>query len=235
MEVIQVRWHPNSPSDSHLVVLFSDNSLRTFDEINLKQTWRVGPLPNQTKAAKNFSYVKSLGDTAIDFAIAPAQVSSDQSPNNTFLSERQLPEQKKVEWPFIILRGNGTIFVLSAGFNTEKPRLQGPLTMIPSQRDNYGDDSCSLIIIPTFPITLVIAENSGKLHHVLMIESSNSENSFDETKTILKNDWDLYVIENIELELGFEDDKDTSHAPLYLKRDPINEQRYFCYHDEGNF
>ena len=42
-------------------------------------------------------------------------------------------------------------------------------------------------------------------------------------------------MENIELELGLQtDDKSNSTScPIYLKRDPVNEQRYFCYHDTG--
>lgn len=247
LEVVQIRWHPNSPTDSHIVVLFSDNSLKLFDDGNLKHVWRVGPFPSQNIAAKKFSYISSLGDTAIDFDIAPAQISTNndhQSPNTsiidnilaTTLSISKRQEQKKVEWPFVILRGNGTIYVLCAGLNTEKPRLQGPLIMNPSQKDNYGDDSCSILVLPSFPLTIIIAENSGILHHVLMVEKRSDLHSFDDTKTILQNDWDLYVLENIELELGLEDDnnaKDNSHLPLYLKKDPINEHRYFCYHDAG--
>ncbi|KAG5681118.1 hypothetical protein PVAND_010578 [Polypedilum vanderplanki] len=248
-EVMQARWHPNSPTDSHLLVLLSDNSLRIYDEGTLKHTWRVGPLPT----GNNLSYLKGLGDTAIDFDIAPAQVSNDlQSPNSTFaldinesnksltthsFSNKRNQEQKKVAWPIVILRGNGSVYVLTAGLNTEKPRLQGPLTMIPSQKDNYGDDSCSLIVIPTLPVTIVIAENSGVLHHALMLENQmNQDTFFDESTTLVPNDWNLYVIENIELELGLQENNnksDLTTCPLYLHRDPINEQRYFCYHDAG--
>lgn len=251
LEVVQARWHPNSPTDSHLIVLFSDNSLKMYDDGNLKHVWRVGPLPNHSK---NFSYLKSFGDTAIDFEIAPAQVSNEYSPNNTFnldnstnadetsssihsFSRRsQAQEQKRVEWPIVILRGNGSIFILCAGFNTKKPRIQGPITMIPAQKDNYGDDSCSLLVIPTLPVTIVIAENSGILHHALLIENNNAADMslLNETKTLLPNDWSLYVLENIELELGLqEDDKKSEHCPLFLRRDPLNDQRYFCYHDAG--
>jgi nuclear pore complex protein Nup88 len=246
LEVVQARWHPSSPTDSHLLVLLSDNSLRIYDDGALKHVWRVGPLPT----GNNLSYLKSLGDTAIDFDIAPAQVSNETtSPNNTFsldntadnkntsFHSKRGHEQKKIEWPIVILRGNGSIVVLSAGFHTEKPRLQGPLTMIPSQKDNYGDESCSLIVIPTLPVTVVIAENSGVLHHALMIENqTNADGSFgDITKTVVPDDWSLYVVENIELELGLQESKKTesSACPLYLRRDPINEQRYFCYHDTG--
>jgi nuclear pore complex protein Nup88 len=61
----------------------------------------------------------------------------------------------------------------------------------------------------------------------------------DTTGDSIQNDWDLYVVENVELELGLQDNEEnknktsTEVSPLFLKRDPINEQRYFCYHDAG--
>lgn len=252
LEVVQTRWHPNSPTDSHLLILLSDNSLRIYEEANLKHVWRVGPVPNYAALEKNLSYLQCLGETAVDFDIAPAKV-KEQGQNDslenaldsinasiTSLSitkrSQHNDQQKRIEWPIVVLRGNGSIFVLNAGLDTDKPRLQGPLSMIPSRRDNYGVDSCSLLVIPTLPPTIVIAENSGVLHHALMIESPPcEESSFDETKTVLRNDWDLYVLETIELELGLSDDKleNLSATPVSLKKDPVNEQRYFCYHDTG--
>ena len=216
----------------------------------MKQIWRVGPVPNNSAVGKNFSYLKSLGDTAVDFDIAPARVLNNFNDNseleiinnslNSFSLSKTIneskAEQRKVEWPIVVLRGNGTIFTLIAGLNTSKPRLQGPLTMIPRQNDNYGDDSCSLIVVPTLPPTIVIAESTGTLHHVLMIESTLEDSSFDETKTVIQNEFDLYVLETIALELGLPEDKntpDTHSNPIYLKRDSFNEQRYFCYHDTG--
>lgn len=251
LEILRTRWHPNSPSDSHLLVLLSDNSIRIYDDKNLKHVWRVGPVPDYAAVRKNLSYLESLGDTAVDFDIAPARVREDVNEsiehtldtiNNSLHSMSitgkkgsLMDQQKKIEWPIVVLRGNGSIFVLCAGLNTDKPRLQGPLTMIPSQRDNYGDNSCSLLVIPSLPPTLVIAENSGVIHHALMMQSSPEDNSFNDTKTIIKNDWELYVLETIELELGLSEDstKDSSATPVHLKRDIVNEQRYFCYHDTG--
>lgn len=251
LECIQTRWHPNSPRDSHLLVLLSNNSIRMYDESNLKHVWRVGPVPNYAAVEKNLSYLQSLGDTAVDFDIAPARIKEDYNETlennidniNNSLSIMSittkkaylLDQQKKIEWPIVILRGNGTVYVLNAGLDSEQPRLQGPLTVIPSQNENYGDDSCSLLVIPTLPPTIVIAENSGILHHLLMMETSKEDHSFNDTKTILRNDWDLHVLESIELELGLIEDKtkDSSIAPVILKRDPVNEQRYFCYHQTG--
>lgn len=246
-EVLQTRWHPQSPTDSHLLVLISNNSILMFEESTLKHTWRIGPLPSAIAVARNLSFLQPLGDTAIDFDIAPPKLKDDllnetidniESLNNTMnnlsLAKQQL-QSKQIEWPIVVLRGNGAIFVLNAGLNTEKPRLQGPLKMMPTKKDNYGDDSCSLLVIPTLPPTIVIAENRGILHHVVMIDSTDDDASLSETKSILNFDYDLFVLESIELELGLKEDdqKETSATPVLLKRDPVNEQRYFCYHETG--
>lgn len=231
LEVLQVRWHPGSPTDTHLLVLLSDNSIRVYDEYNLKHVWRVGAIPNATALEKNSSFLNSLGDTAVDFDIAPPRVLTGiQDINESLmslslmetstvsLSKTRQPEQKKVEWPVLVLRGDGSIVVLRTGLDTEKPRLEGPLTMYPEKQDNYGLDSCSLIVIPTLPPTVVIAENTGKIHHALLVES---DEDFDETNTFVNNEWDLHVLESIELELGLMEkknaDKEVS-CPIYLKQ-----------------
>lgn len=249
LETYQTRWHPNSPTDSHLLILLSDNSIRMYDESTLKHSWRVGPIPNYAAVEKNLSYLQCLGDTAVDFDIAPARIRDDLDFNETSdleiinnsinslsltSSKNQREQQKKIEWPVVVLRGNGTIFVLNAGLNTKQPRLQGPLTVIPALRENYGDDSCSLLVIPTLPPTIVIAETTGIVHHALLIEASNEDYTLNETK-LLRNEWDLYVLESVRLELGLSDDKmsEATSSQIYLKRDPINEQRYFCYHQTG--
>lgn len=111
--------------------------------------------------------------------------------------------------------------------------------MLPAQRHNYGDDSCSLLVIPSMPVTLVIAENSGILHHILMIESSRSKSddcSFEESKVFANDNfnWELFVLESVELELGLQDEKIKEGSDILLKRDINNlDNRYFCYHDAG--
>ena len=62
-----------------------------------------------------------------------------------------------------------------SGLDTDRPRLQGPITMTPSTVNNYGLDSCSILVIPSLPPTLIIAETNGKLHHALFLEAENSE------------------------------------------------------------
>lgn len=65
-EIYRVRWHPNSSTDSHLLVLCSDNTLKLYDVANddqpLKQVWRVGPKSGR------LPLLAALGDEAVDIA-----------------------------------------------------------------------------------------------------------------------------------------------------------------------
>ncbi|GAB0100413.1 Nuclear pore complex protein Nup88 [Sergentomyia squamirostris] len=152
--------------------------------------------------------------------------------------------RQKVEWPIVILRGNGNIYVLCAGLNTKKPKLQGPLTMTPAKRDNYGQSSCSILVIPCFPCCVVISESTGKIHHALLLETApeDEEECHDDSKTdssihqfSVQAEWRLHVLETVELELGLPQNAEskTHICPIHLRRDFTTESRYFAYHNTG--
>lgn len=266
LQLRQMRWHPASPTDSHLLVLLSDNTIRVYDNAYLRHVWQVGPLPLRNDANPNASSVYSLEVNVIDFDIAPpVNTETDEigfnvtaastsvvsmKQNTTIISKTcsstllnktvQNSQHKpmKIQWPLVILRENGNIYVLMAGLDTEKPRLQGPLTITPSQTDNYGVDYCSLLVVPSLPPTLVIAETNGKLHHAMFLEAEVAENSFDEVDESLiihPCEWTVHILETVELELGLpkETTNQEYYCPIFLKRDFINELRYFAYHNTG--
>lgn len=253
VNVLQVRWHPASPKDCTLLVLVSNNSIRVFDDSKLRHVWRIGPSPIALPpTGTTLPFLTSLGDTAVDFDIAPPRVSAtaadNEKENSTFLtndsfSTQALTRSGAVEWPVIILRGNGSVYIALIGLDTEKPRLQGPLTMYPSTTDNYGSDSCSLLVLPSNPPTIVIAEACGKLYHMILVESDdlepeNNEVSVSEIDSSLKIDpseWAVHVLETVELELGLPgpNKSKTSYCPIFLKADINNEMRYFAYHSTG--
>lgn len=125
-----------------------------------------------------------------------------------------------------------------------RPRLQGPITITPSTVDNYGLDSCSLLVIPSLPPALVIAESNGKLHHALFLEAENAEdvsfkisrfsmisnnfvwlfsqsfNEVDDSLIIHPSEWVVHVLETVELELGLPKDEVNQpyFCPIHLKR-----------------
>lgn len=283
LEVLQIRWHPASPTDSHILVLLSDNSIRVYDVDSLRHVWRVGPSPgllvngghpvspapgHTGPSSAKLAYLSSLGDTAVDFDIAPPRVVSattvNGSDDSTILSSRttmvsmmrdnlnissttttdsfvKTPKSSngKVEWPIVILRGDGNVYILCAGIDTDRPKLQGPISILPQVEDNYGLDSCSLVVIPSLPPTVIIAESTGKTHHALLLEeefpSERSFNELDSSLIIYPSEWYLQVLETVELELGLTgvDETKTYSCPIHLKRDLLNESRYFAYHNAG--
>jgi hypothetical protein len=58
-------------------------------------------------------------------------------------------------------------------FLYHRPHLQGPVSILPQSHDNYGVDSCSILVMPTLPPTVVIAETTGKMHHALLLEADD--------------------------------------------------------------
>lgn len=241
LEVRQVRWHPDSVSDSTLLVLLSNNTIRVYNHAKLRHVWKVGP--HTAKKGANTS-LSDFGETSVDFDIAPAIKTcvspSDETTKNSTLNSTKT-NKEKVEWPIVILRENGNVYMLLAGIDSEITRLQGPITIAPQTSSNYGVESCALLIIPSLPPTVIIAESTGKLHHALLLEAETTEHSFndaDDGLLIEPSEWTLHVTETVELELGLSASapNDTGNAyscPIHLKRDLINEMRYFAYHDAG--
>lgn len=236
--VQQVRWHPASPKDCNLMVLLSNNSIRVYDDLKLQHVWKIGPTPCAVPPTKSsLPYLNSLGDTAVDFDISAPRVTTGTISNNDTFSNKAVT--KNVEWPLIILWGNGNLFIALIGLDTDKPRLQGPLSIYPNARDNYGLDSCAVLALPSNPTTLVVAEPSGRLFHMILVESEpelNSSDSFDETGIKIEPcEWIANVVEVIELEIGLKtnDSQNDENSLISLKADPNNESRYFAYHNAG--
>ncbi|XP_037038239.1 nuclear pore complex protein Nup88 isoform X2 [Bradysia coprophila] len=241
LEVLQVRWHPASPKDSHLLVLLSNNSIRVYDEEMLLHVWRVGPLPvAMPPSGSNVPYLNSLGDTAVDFDIAPPRVvatGNDGQNLNQSSIESTITAMSRVQWPLVILRGNGTLYILSIGIETAKPQLQGPLSVYPATDDNYGLDSCSLIVLPSLPPTIILSETTGKIHHGLLMDSEEEEeqafNDIDASLILHPCQYSVQVLETVKLELGIAGKTVQSTCPIHLKRDFTDESRYFAYHNTG--
>ncbi|XP_022227934.2 nuclear pore complex protein Nup88 [Drosophila obscura] len=247
LEVRQVRWHPNSVSDSTLLVLLNNNCIRVYNNSKLRHVWQVGPLTRTMTSITNF------GEVAVDFDFAPAtkpRCGDLTAANETTLNQSnkslggKTAKQEKIEWPIVLLRENGNIYVLFTSLDSDITRLQGPLTITPQKLDNYGLEYCSIMIIPSLPPTIVIAESKGKLHHALLLDAEAAEHSFNEVDDFILIEpaqFVIHVLETVELELGLSGASNTApktpitqpNTHIHLKRDIINELRYFAYHNAG--
>ncbi|XP_030370114.1 nuclear pore complex protein Nup88 [Scaptodrosophila lebanonensis] len=252
LEVRQLRWHPESATDSHLLILLTNNTIRVYNHAKLRHVWQVGPTIGKTSGNTSIS---DFGETAVDFDIAPAiknRGAEELVGNETIIGKsatrsqmKSMPLNKstqntkhdKIEWPIVILRENGNIYILLAGINSDVPRLQGPITISPQTNDNYGLESCSILVIASLPPTVVIAESNGKLHHALLLEAETKEHSFNEVDELIPveaSEWTINVMETVELELGLPKESSQNYScSMHLRRDLINEMRYFIYHDAG--
>lgn len=110
--------------------------------------------------------------------------------------------------------------------------------MYPQARDNYGDNSCAIGVIPSLPPTIIIAESTGRVHHAILVETEFTEepmHEIDASLVFYPSEWEIHVLETVELELGLSenDELNSTESPIHLKRDPVNESRYFAYHNTG--
>lgn len=247
VNIQQVRWHPASSKDCNLMVLLSNNSIRVYEESKLQCVWKIGPTPCAMPPTKSsLPYLNSLGDTAVDFDIAAPRTKTitNKYDENNDISHTDAANVKFIEWPLIILWGNGNIVIALIGLDTIKPRLQGPLSMYPTTKDNYGLDSCSIIAFQSNPTVIVVAEPSGKLYHMILVDNEPAEDAsvcdildeFEETGIrYVPNEWIINVVEVVELELGLTEraKNDMDYCPIHLKADINNDSRYFAYHNAG--
>lgn len=58
-----------------------------YDETKLRHVWRIGPIPcAQPPTGAQLSYLNCLGDTAVDFDIAPPRVVTTSTDNGKDVS-----------------------------------------------------------------------------------------------------------------------------------------------------
>merc|ERR1719225_253454 len=173
----QASWHPGSPFDGHLMTLTSDNTLRIFnldvEQESAEETIRLSEGSISNLFGKSALSVKgSLGETAVGFDFAPPAIGT--------LSSEDQTATNPTNWPVFILWGDGRVFFVITSLGGQnspasKPRIMGPLPMLPESDDNYGSDACAILclhpVISSPPI-LVIATTSGTLYHCIVLPKS---------------------------------------------------------------
>lgn len=251
-EIRRTRWHPGSPNDSHLLVLTSENSFRLYEcdlggAPRLVNCWKVGRAPSSTPS--KIPDFASLGEIAVDFDFAtPTLRKPDMFANKSINEIKDTVNWNQIEWPILVLRGNGEVLIVYGNVileNYEDPVVLGSLSMYPSTDDNYGIDSCSIMCLQTTPPIVVIAMCTGKIYHAILLrEILDDEGDKDDRKTwsqcgstysLHTPDDALYVYECVELELGllFTDEDKKYNCPIHLHSDKGNKSRYFCSHNAG--
>ena len=200
-KIIQVAWYPGSPNDTHVVALTNDNCLRFYDITMPDQPMMRLPLfdnPNAQRTVSHFACV--TGDLAVDFDIGLPSV--DEAGVATF--------------PIYIMQESGDVWALYCKFSQNRlvVEMQGPLTMNPPAADNYGCNYCSILCLPSSPVTVAMATQMGTVHHCLVLGALEEEEEMGDLNLNRgSHKEDLYVYESIQLQLNWigSDDGDEDH------------------------
>jgi nuclear pore complex protein Nup88 len=227
------------------MVLTSDNVLRSFnldlEQDSPEESLFLSGSADYTNERRFFgqsalSVRGSLGETAVSFSFAPP-ISNGNDPDPPL-------------WPVFILCGDGSVYFVVLGHKEDKkPRVMGPLPMLPESEDNYGTDACAILTLHPMissPPIVVIATTKGTLYHCIVLQKCDDSDldtasqisDWSTSVTGLENvpiDLVLHVYESVELELSLlsDDDKKPFDYPLLLSVDPFTPSRYFCSHKAG--
>jgi len=210
-KIIEVSWYPGSPNDTHVVALTSDNCLRFYDITMPDQPMMRLPLfdnPQEIKSVSSFASV--TGDIAVDFDIGLPSV--DDLGVSTY--------------PIYIMQESGDVWALYCKFSQSRlvVEMQGPLTMNPPAADNYGCSYCSMLCLPSSPVTIAMVTQMGRVHHCLVLESQEEEDFGDFPGDAIAQREALYVYESIQLNLnwinsqeaGADEDDDDDNDPVKM-------------------
>ncbi|XP_065189953.1 nucleoporin 88-like [Sycon ciliatum] len=201
VDLLQFRWHPASVSESHILILTSDNIIRLFSFAKPQkslQTYAVAPYGSSFQDSSK----SNLYDTtrAISMANTESVVDFDVLPDRCMRMPCPAPratshgvagdEQQQQCCGVFALMDSGDVYMFqcvlpsSTGVlcQNERPAVLGPLRMVPPAEDNYGVDSCSVCCLDSHPPGLVVATAAGRIYHcVVMPGQDAADDSADDS------------------------------------------------------
>merc|ERR1712168_969196 len=102
--------------------------------------------------------------------------------------------------------GSGDVWALYCKFSQNRlvVEMQGPMTMNPPAADNYGCNYCSILCLPSSPVTVAMVTQMGTVHHCLVLARHEEEEEFgDLNLDPVAHREDLFVYESIQLNLNW--------------------------------
>lgn len=251
VEVRQIRFHPGSPKDTHVLILTSDNALRLYGIENSTAValtvYNVGERPKGVMPGSKSFFLELYGETAVDFDFGPPEELVSKSivrcpfTNKTVATSKLLDDfssNNKLVWPIYLVNGIGSIFYILIDLNDKNVgHVKGPLLIVPSCDQSYTNDACSLICIPSTPPLLCIAENNGTISHAVILPSKYEEtDELDVGRGPFQvPDRAAFILETVELELGLASTNALSDycCPVFLHADKSQLGHYFATHETG--
>ncbi|XP_060594751.1 nucleoporin 88-like [Ruditapes philippinarum] len=177
VRLLQVSWHPGSTTDTHVVLLTSDNLVSIYDIMDPDRSVQTVFLgDSEVSYSLSLSHPSpisgALGDCVMSFDFGPSEVVEKKSG-----SYRASKMDTRTVWPVYCVRGNGDVIIAYTDLSHSPLKLpvQGPLLMKPPAEDNYGTDACSILCLQTTPTVVVITTCDGRLHHCVLLPKDLSE------------------------------------------------------------
>ncbi|ESO97745.1 hypothetical protein LOTGIDRAFT_205604 [Lottia gigantea] len=148
VKIQQIAWHPGSSTDSHLVILTSDNILSVYDmteQNKASQTINLDSIHSDLNISPTkISFSAALGERAVAFDFAkPIEL----KPKKKVLGI-QPDETDNIVWPVYLVKGNGNVCIAYTTTLMDREinlPVQGPLMMHPPADDNYEEPALYVI------------------------------------------------------------------------------------------
>ncbi|XP_045466855.1 nuclear pore complex protein Nup88 [Harmonia axyridis] len=104
-EVLQVKFHPGSVKDNHILLLTSDNTLRLYqveDEVTCLGTFAIGEKPMAKVPCSKMTFLGALGEIAVDFDFGHPELNKDGEKEKSINIEKEISGKSmvKVRDPF---------------------------------------------------------------------------------------------------------------------------------------
>ncbi|CAG0913246.1 unnamed protein product [Notodromas monacha] len=184
LEVVEAKFHPGSPTDSHIVVLCSDNYLRIFEMNDGLTPEQVIPLgrscATMLSSLSMTSMQASLGEIGMAFDFAPPLLreESQNGPKNVSAVQSTASDfaSSFVWWPIFVLRGDCEVLYLLSAVGSKRPRrtmVQCPISVRPDIR-NYSVESTNILCLQSNPPILIIITAEGQLIHAVVLPAQGA-------------------------------------------------------------
>ncbi|XP_001809287.2 nuclear pore complex protein Nup88 [Tribolium castaneum] len=216
VQVRQVRFHPGSPRNTHIVALTSDNTLRLYNIENRSAVSvskvTIGETPIGVFPGTKTSFLAAFGEVGVDFDFGQPEIT--KSPTND--------ETQELQWPVFVLRGDGSVYSVTVPLEPKaKWAVKGPLPQN-TPEGNPRMEACAIICLNTNPEVVCIANSNGTILHSIVLPLDH------ETRELL-------CFESIELELGLSTTTDDNSytCPIFLHKDESKSGRFCATHSAG--
>eukprot|EP00054_Salpingoeca_dolichothecata_P015799 m.91585 g.91585 ORF g.91585 m.91585 type:complete len:716 (-) comp21662_c0_seq6:110-2257(-) len=253
--VVEVKWHPLSVF--HLVVLTTDGLLRLFDVreprnaecfVRVAQDGHNQSASAVGQVAASFDFGSKYGWEMFSIyvlmdsgevccfcpvvpkrCVVPSHVLPALHSSSTSVPEKLWLEQVIDSQQELDLQGTSVAITPPAAYS---PAAQGPFQMYPPDADNHGCNGCSLLVLPTVPTVLAIADAEGTVFVCVVLFTmkpswQSEDNANEDTEPQLKDDARMLVLERIDLSF-FQDS-----WLISLRMDPLDVSKFFIYHVKG--